>query len=244
MPQLCLIVGADAGLANTLRAELPAFGIKPCFVDDPHAAVGMLRQWSFDAVVLSAHRVEPPTLRYLRGSATLPLLLLTDAVDEASHIRALESGASDVFVLPASVRLIATKLRRLTQPFEAPGVEPRPEVQLGPLRMNPRRGYAAVDGTPLSLTAQQFELLYMLAARPGVFVQRHTIAAALRGSGHEVGRSADMQVSRLRKKLRDAGVTCLHIDTIHGRGYCLSLDDPSPLADDLRGNDEDDLAVA
>lgn len=244
MPQLCLIVAADAGLAATLRAELPAFGIKPCLADHLDAAVAMLQQWSFDAVILCADRVVPSTLRYLRGSSRLPLLLLTSAVDETSHIRALESGASDVVALPASARLIATKLRRLAQAADAPGTEPRPEVQLGPLRMNPRLGFAAVEGAPLSLTPQQFDLLYMLAAHPGVFVQRHTIAAALRGSGSEVGRSADVQVSRLRKKLREAGVAGLHIDTIHGRGYCLSLDDTSPLADDERSNDEDDCAVA
>lgn len=245
MTQLCLIVDAEPGLAATLRVELPAYGLKPCFVAHLDAAVAMLQQWSFDAVVLCTDRVVPSTLRYLRASARLPILLLTPSLDETSHIRALESGASDLLPLPSSTRLIATKLRALLPSIAAALPEPRAEVQLGPLRMNPRQHYAAVDGTPLALTPQQFELLYMLATHPGVFVQRQTIAAALCGPASEVGRGPDVQVSRIRKKLREAGVTRLRLDTIHGRGYCLSLDPsgivPEPQDDDAN---EDDCAAA
>lgn len=240
----CLVVAAEPDLSAVLRSELAPFGIKPCLVEHLDAAITMLQQWSFDAVVLCADRVVPSTVRYLRGSARLPLLLLTPAVDESSHIRALESGASDVIALPASARLIATKLRRLTQMADGLPSPALAEVQLGPLRMNPKLDFAAIEGRPLSLTPQQFQLLYMLASHPGVFVQRHTIAAALRGSGSEIGRGADVQVSRIRKKLRDAGTACLRIDTIYGRGYCLSLDETATLAHDLAADDTDDCEVA
>lgn len=243
MPPLCLIVDAEPGFAETLRLELPAYGIKPCFVAHLDGALAMLRQWHFDAVVLCADRVVPSTLRYLRASAKLPLLLLTPSLDETNHIRALESGASDLLPLPASARLIATKLRALLPPLVDGQPDTPAEVQLGPLRMNRRRHYAAIDGTPLELTPQQFELLYMLASHPGVFVQRHTIAAALRGASSEVGRGPDVQVSRIRKKLREAGVTQLHLDTIHGRGYCLSLEPAGPQAGTLDPEDDDCAAA-
>jgi hypothetical protein len=71
----------------------------------------MLQPWSFDAVVLCTDRVVPSTLRYLRDSARLPILLLTPSLDETSHVCALELGASYLLPLPGSTRPIATKLR-------------------------------------------------------------------------------------------------------------------------------------
>jgi DNA-binding response OmpR family regulator len=90
--------------------------------------------------------------------------------------------------------------------------------------MNARLGIATIDERPLPLTAHQFDLLFLLASRAGEYVDRETIAMRLRGRCDAVGRSTDVQVSRIRRRLRDAGVEALHVDTVHGRGYLLTLD--------------------
>ena len=104
-------------------------------------------------------------------------------------------------------------------------VEPARPVSLGELRLDPRREAAFYGDRPLALTGGEFELLLLLAARPGGYVHRGTIMRSLRrsGAGGEPRRSADMHVCRIRRKLREAGASSLALETIHGRGYALRL---------------------
>ena len=192
------------------------------------AALALLQHWHFDAVLLDAERVgerHVAVLRLLRQRSRTPVVLLAHTHDEATQLAGLESGASDTVALPASTRLLAAKLRRLIEAGAAGGAHDEPvEVSVGPLTMNARRASASVDGQPLALTAHQFDLLYLLATQLGQFVHREMIARALRSNAADVGRSADVHIYRIRKKLRAMGVTRLRLDTVHGRGYCLSID--------------------
>ena len=234
MPYLCLIVGRDRAFCSALAKELPPFGFKPFFVDGGESASAMLKQWRFDAIVVDAEGLGPACrdiLRSLQGSARVPLMLLSCTADEQEQIECLQSGATEVVAKPASVRLIAAKLRRLVEIGTMGAVEAT-ELHVGPLVMDARDGSAAIEGLPLELTAHQFDLLFLLAARAGQFVRRETIASALRGPLKEIGRSADVHVYRIRRKLRELGVESLRLDTVHGRGYCLSV-----RADDAVGDD-------
>jgi DNA-binding response OmpR family regulator len=238
---LCLIVARDPVFASTLHREMERFGFKPYSVETIAAASNLIRQWRFDAVVLDGDgflATLPTALPMLRAGVPAPILLLTSCADEERQIDALDSGATEIVLKPTSERLIAAKLRRLLDVSGEPRFAPAEEVQLGPLRMNPARVRASIGETELSLTAGEFELLLLLASRPGQFVHRDHIARTLRSPGAHVAagatrRSADMHVCRIRKKLRDAGARDLHLETVYGRGYLLRL-----------GADEDDCAVA
>ena len=235
MPYLCLILERDAPFAQALHRELPPFGFKPCFVDSGEAALAMMRQWRFDAVLLDADGLGPACLQVLRklqAQTRIPVMLLSAPRDEQEQIACLESGATEIVTKPASMRLIAAKLRRLIEVGVREPEDDAPEITVGPLVMHARRGRATVNGVPLELTTHQFELLFLLASRVGQFVPRETIAHALRGPLKEIGRSADVHVYRIRKKLRDHGIASLRLDTVYGRGYCLSVQSVEPLEDD------------
>jgi DNA-binding response OmpR family regulator len=224
MPYLSLIIERDATLADAIARDFPAFGFKPHLVDGCDAALALMRQWSFDAVVLDADAIGClQMLRKLQLRSRIPLMLLSAAKDEQDQIEILESGATEIVLMPASARLIAAKLRRLIEVGVREPEDDASEITVGPLVMHARRGRATVDGVPLALTTHQFELLFVLASRAGQFVHRETIARALRGPMKEVGRSADVHIYRIRKKLRDQGIDSLRLDTVYGRGYCLSV---------------------
>jgi DNA-binding response OmpR family regulator len=234
MPYLCLIVSRDRAFAATLAQDLPPFGFKPFFVDGGESACAMLKQWRFEAIVVDAEGLGAACrsiLRHLQGSARVPLMLLSCTADEQEQIECLQCGATEVVAKPASARLIAAKLRRLVEIGLMSASEPS-ELHVGALVMDARHGSATIEGLPLELTTHQFDLLFLLAARAGQFVRRETIASALRGPVKEIGRSADVHVYRIRRKLRELGVESLRLDTVHGRGYCLSVK-----VDDAAGND-------
>ena len=235
MLPLCLIVAADAAQAPAGNRELGLLGFKPYAVDSIDAALGLIRQWEFDAVLVDADgfgETLVPTLPEMRERSRAPIVLLWSERDERRQIASLESGATAIVPKPASPSLVAAKLRSLIERGgERPDARPS-DVRLGSLRLDPRRASARVGDDPLPLTTGEFELLLLLASRPGEFVHRDHIARALRhpASGGEKRRSADMHICRIRKKLRDAGARHLHIDTVYGRGYTLRFEADDALA--------------
>ena len=232
MLPLCLIVAADAGGARGFNREFDVLGFKPYGVDTFASAFGLIRQWQFDAVVIDGDGYADSLLHALpemHERATAPIVVVWSDPEERRQIEALRSGATEVIVKPASPRLIGAKLHRLIEiARERPAADDdgrHAEVRLGPLRLEPRRATASVGDVPLALTTGEFELLLLLASRPGEFVHRDTIARTLGGApaGGEGRRSADMHICRIRKKLRDADARSLRVDTVYGRGYCLCL---------------------
>ena len=233
MLPLCLIVGNDTLDPVGLHRGIDGYGFKPYAVETFSSALGMIEQWQFDAVIVDGDG-HADTLFHLlpelRDRAHAPIVVVWSDGRERRQIEALQVGATEVIVKPASPRLIAAKLHRLIEIGKDRGGSPeaaRAAVQLGALRLDPRRAAASVGDTPLALTTGEFELLLLLASRPGEFVHRETIARTL-GSPTAAGesrRSADMHVCRIRKKLRDAGARMLRVETVYGRGYCLRLED-------------------
>ena len=223
MPYSCLIIEREA--AETATSELPGYGFRPFVARTPESALAIARQWTFDAAIVDADSFGPghvDVLRSLQPEFRSPILVLSQWQDEREQIRSLESGATEVLIKPASARLVAAKLVRLIElgAREADG----DQVRLGPLAMHARRGVATVDGVALPLTVHEFELLFLLASRAGQFVDREAIALRLRGSAEPCGRSADVHVYRIRRKLKTLGMERLRLDTVYGRGYMLTLD--------------------
>jgi two-component system OmpR family response regulator len=227
MSPLCLILSADAGTAAELSRDFSKSGLKPYVVDSlPHAA-SFMRQWRVDGMVVDAEALRefwPEAIAELRVGSAAPLLMLSTSSEDSHQIAALRSGATAVAVKPISGRLLAQQLRSLLccqkQADPAPA---RAEINIGSLRLDPRRIRVSFRDVPLSVTSAEFELLFLLASRLDDFVHRAVISAALQnltGTGR-TSRSADMHVCRLRRKLESAGVTCARIETIYGRGYSL-----------------------
>ena len=120
--------------------------------------------------------------------------------------------------------------------LQPPGAsEPSAKVRFGPLRLDPRRAAASIGHAPVALTSGEFELLLLLASRPGELVHRETIARTLgRASAADTRRSADMHVCRIRRKLRDVASHSLVVETIYGRGYLLRMGAPAREAEGER----------
>ena len=84
---------------------------------------------------------------------------------------------------------------------------------------------ATLKDTPVSLTTQEFELLYLLAAQAGKVLSRDDIYKQLRGLEYDgLDRTVDVCISHLRKKLGDDGENPRRIKTVCGKGYLFVAD--------------------
>ena len=169
-----------------------------------------------DLMLPGAHGLD--VLKALRTEHhQVPVLVLSARQDTTDKVRALELGADDYMTKPFwPEELIARVRARLRRPAlsEETGV-----LAFGPLRLDLSARRAAVRGAAVDLTRVEFDLVASLAKRPGAAVSRAWLVEhVLDPSRDGDERTLDVHVSRLRRKLGDAGK---QIATVWGVGYRL-----------------------
>ena len=159
----------------------------------------------------------------------LPVLMLTARGDETDRILGLELGADDYLPKPFHPRELLARIRAVLR--RGPRSEqPEGRLRFGRLTIDPGTRRAAVDGEEKELTGHQFDLLCILAGRPGRVWSRDEIMQRLRGADSEpFDRSIDVHVSRIRSAIEDDPKKPRRILTIRGTGYVFASkqDEPS-----------------
>jgi two-component system alkaline phosphatase synthesis response regulator PhoP len=146
-----------------------------------------------------------------------PIIMLTAKGEEADIVTGLELGADDYITKPFSPRVMIARVRAaLRRRNEAPEDE-MAVVKIHDLEINPGRRSVLAKGDPVELTYTEFQLLLVLAKRPGWVFTRSQIVDLIRGGDYPVtDRSVDVQIVGLRKKL---GKYDKYIETVRGVGY-------------------------
>jgi phosphate regulon transcriptional regulator PhoB len=163
-------------------------------------------------------------LRAERGTASLPIIMLTAKADEVDRVVGLELGADDYVVKPFSPKELVARVRavlRRARPAAAVGA---PVLRVGSLRLDPDRHLVTVGERSLTLTPKEFDLLQSLMESAGRVLSREQLLARVWGYVHaeEIeSRTVDVHVRRLRAKLGGEG---RRIATVTGVGYRLETD--------------------
>lgn len=196
LPYSVLIAGLGARIETYLIPELEAEGysVQSCLGLDP--LIESLNR-SHDLVLLDLPG--PDELAYLpriRAACTCALVVVGPARNDRLLIEALEHGADDYVQRPFRTAELLARLRaQLRRHQRSSGVA----LAFGSLRLDIQGRQAICLTGPLDLTAEEFTLLALLAARPGNSFPAEFIAAQIWGSGrrHE-GECLERVVARLR----------------------------------------------
>jgi two-component system, OmpR family, response regulator ParR len=165
--------------------------------------------------------------RELRQTYSVPILILTARDTEFDHVIGLESGADDYVMKPVEPMVLLARIRALLRRAErgSPSAERRADLHLGALRISETSREVWLQGRPVPLTTQEFELLALLAKRAGELVSRDEVFRSMRGIDYDgMDRSIDGRVSKLRRKLGDDAGAPTRIKTVWGKGYLLVPD--------------------
>jgi two-component system, OmpR family, alkaline phosphatase synthesis response regulator PhoP len=140
------------------------------------------------------------------------IILLTALSDEGSHIKGLDSGADDFITKPISPKVLISRVNALFRRTEKDKTD---IITAGNISIDAQKYIVNVNGEPVTLAKKEFELLYLLAAKPGRVFLRNEILEQVWGNEVIVGdRTIDVHIRKIRQKL---GVNC--ISTIKGVGY-------------------------
>ena len=155
----------------------------------------------------------------LRGKsefANTLIIMLTAMSDESSHVKGLEFGADDYINKPISPKVLISSINAL---FRRTARNEEPIIKVGNITIDKEKFIVRLDKEEIILAKKEFELLVLLASKPGRVFLRHEILNQVWGSDVIVGdRTIDVHIRKIRQKL---GLDC--IKTIKGVGYKFEL---------------------
>ncbi len=222
-----LIVEDDKTLSNQLAALLTEKGF--CTAQCFDGQQGLLTAYGekFDLILLD---VLLPTLdgfsvlSRLRKKQQTPVMMLTACGAEEERIEGYTQGADDYLPKPFNFKELILRidaLLRRSMPDKSPQ-QPSLTLEQDGLILCRSQQQAIFNDQDLGLTPIQFKLLWTLADHRGEILNKPYLSqVVLERAFSRYDRSLDMHLSRVRRKLLDAGLAPERLSTVHGKGYCL-----------------------
>jgi len=228
-PPRLLLIEDDARLCRLVKDYLETMGYSVSMAHTGPAGLAMVLGEKFHAILLDVMLPGMDgfeVLRQIRTQSSVPILMLTGRGEEPDRIVGLEMGADDYLPKTFSTRELLARLRavlRRSLLTEAAAADRRnAPLAIGGLFIDPGSHSASMNGQPLLLTRQEFDLLLSLARASGrVKTREQLLLETAERDFESFDRSIDVHVSSLRKKLGDDAKSPRWIETIRGVGYML-----------------------
>jgi two-component system phosphate regulon response regulator OmpR len=218
-----LIVDDDRRIRDLLSRFLTGEGYRVTTADTAADARAKLKSLSFDLLVLDVMMPGESGFEFakaLRGTSTVPILMLTARDATESRIRGLEMGADDYLSKPFEPRELSLRIASILKRAQPVAASPAESVRFGPFVYHLARGELRKGEKTIKLTDREREMLRILAATPGETVSRMDLA----GNGGTVSeRAVDVLVNRLRRKIERNPANPLYVQTVRGIGYRLVI---------------------
>ena len=216
-----LVVDDEPHIVELLRLYLEREGYAVVAATDGPTAVDLHRRTGPDLVVLDLMLPGMDgfeVCRAIRHDADTPVLMLTARSDDVDAIVGLELGADDYVTKPFNPRALVARVKAILRRSDGSVRAGRP-IEVGTLRIDPRRREASVGDRALTLRAREFDLLAALAREAGVVLTRDQLLEDVWGTDFPgETRTVDVHVAEVRKQLADDGPV---IETVRGIGYRL-----------------------
>jgi DNA-binding response OmpR family regulator len=216
---LICVIEDEQAIADAVAARLRAEGFAVEVAHDGPAGIALCERLLPDLVILDLLLPGIDGLevcRRIQRTRPVPVLMLTALDAETDLLVGLGVGADDYMTKPFSPRELVARVRALLRRVER-RPPPADELRVGALELDTAGRRVRVAGEEVALTATEFDLLAVLAARPGAVHTRDQLLAEVWGWRDGSGpRTVDSHVRGLRRKLGPGWLR-----TVHGVGYAL-----------------------
>jgi two-component system alkaline phosphatase synthesis response regulator PhoP len=213
-----LIADDEPDILEIVSYNLGKEGYEVYTAKDGNEAIERAKQLNPDLIILDVmmpKKTGVEVCSILRSQSLFQetlIIFLTALSDEASHIKGLETGADDYVSKPISPKVLVSRVNAL---FRRINKVDDKSLAIGNITIDPVKFIVTIDGKEVILAKKEFELLYLLASKPGRVFLRNEILSQVWGTDVIVGdRTIDVHIRKIRQKL---GVDC--ITTVKGVGY-------------------------
>jgi two-component system response regulator QseB len=214
-----LLIEDDPEIARLLQLELSDAGFGVDWASGGMTGLVRLRENPPDLIILDLGLPDldgGEVARRIRSGTSVPIIVLTAADAVERKVSLLSGGADDYIVKPFHPAELIARIQ--VQLRHHDGGE---TLSLGDLELNQGRRQVQYGGQELRLSPKEFELLSLLATRPGKVFSRLEIEEHLWGHSLEKESNVvDVHVANLRSKLREVGAYG-YLRTVRGVGYAL-----------------------
>ena len=232
-----LVVDDEKEIADLVEIYLVSDGYKVFKANNAKEGLEILDQEEIHLVLLDIMMPGMDGLemcRKIRETNNIPIIMLSAKSTDLDKILGLGTGADDYVVKPFLPRELTARvravLRRRGAAVIAGRLSPMPSeetastadeervIVCGPLKLNEARFEATAAGKPLKLSAKEFKLLSLFAAKTGRVFSRANLLDAVWQSAFVDERTVDVHMLRLRKALAGSAAEDM-IETVRGVGY-------------------------
>ncbi|WP_295187691.1 response regulator transcription factor [Sediminibacterium sp.] len=214
-----LIADDEPDILEIIRYNLEKEGYEVHTAKDGNEAIEKAKQLYPDLIILDIMMPRKNGVEVCQILRTQPsfqdtlIIFLTAMSDESSQIKGLETGADDYISKPISPKVLVSRVNALFR--RVTSKEAGKTLQIGNIAIDPVKFLVTIDGNEVILAKKEFELIYLLASKPGRVFLRNEILTQVWGNEVIVGdRTIDVHVRKVRQKL---GIDC--ITTVKGVGY-------------------------
>lgn len=221
--QTILLVDDEKDILEFLQYNLEREGYKVFTANDGLEGVQMAQKVAPDLILMDVMMPRMDGIeacQHIRQELLLdsPLIaFLTSRAEDYSQVAGFEAGADDYITKPIRPRLLVSKVEALLRRAgRMNGVEQ--EIKTSSITVNRERFLVYMNNEEIQLPKKEFELIELLASRPGKVFTREQILTTVWGDETIVGeRTIDVHIRKLREKLGES-----YIRTIKGVGYTFS----------------------
>lgn len=217
-----LIADDEPDILEILKFNLVNEGYEVYTAKDGDEALEKARRNQPDLIILDVmmpRKTGVEVCQLLRAQPAFKetlIIFLTAVNDESTQIKGLETGADDYLSKPLSPKVFLSRVNAL---FRRLNKSEARILKLDKMTIDPEKFIVSVGNREIVLAKKEFELLYLLALKPGRVFLRNEILNQVWGNEVIVGdRTIDVHIRKIRQKL---GVDC--ISTVKGVGYKFEL---------------------
>lgn len=221
-----LVVEDEASVGDILRLYLSRAGYDVAVVRDGKKAIERLQARLPSLLILD---VMLPGVdgweitRWLRERSETPIILLTARKEEIDRIAGLELGADDYVVKPFSPQEVVSRVRavlRRARPKEPEETASGAQINFDDLIIDPQTRLVTVNAEERTLTAKEFDLLYLLARHPRqVYTRDQLLERVWEETDYIDPGTVTVHIRRLREKIERDPANPRHLQTVWGVGY-------------------------
>ena len=222
MPETILIADDEANIRDLARLYLEKEGFRVRMAVDGAAALEEVRR---DPPALLVLDLMMPRMdgwevcRRVRAEGNLPILMLTARGQEIDKVVGLKIGADDYVTKPFSFMELIARVEALMRRAHRQ-VESLDEYRFGEVVVNFKKFEVMRDGSPLEVSAREFNILKYFIEHRGEVITRDQLLDSVWGYGSfPLTRTVDMHIAKLRQKIEETPHDPRHIVTVHRVGY-------------------------